>query len=35
MNLKETYTREEADFMSIVSAVIGQNPHTFQDNSAL
>lgn len=28
------YTREEADFMSIMSAVIGQNPHTFQGNSA-
>ena len=34
MEIKETYTREEADFMSIMSAVIGQNPHTFQGNSA-
>lgn len=33
MEIKETYTREEADFMSIMSAVIGQNPHTFQGNS--
>lgn len=34
METKEMYTREEADFMSIMSAVIGQNPHTFQGNSA-
>ena len=34
MKIKETYTRGEADFMSIMSAVIGQNPHTFQGNSA-
>ena len=34
MEIKETYTREEADFMSIMSAVIGQNAHTFQGNSA-
>ena len=34
MEIKETYTREKADFMSIMSAVIGQNAHTFQGNSA-
>jgi hypothetical protein len=34
MELKENYSREEADFMSIISAIIGDNPHTFQGNSA-
>lgn len=32
--MKETYTREEADFMSIISAAMGANPHTFQGDSA-
>jgi hypothetical protein len=34
MELKENYTREEADFMSIMSSIIGRNPHTFQGNLA-
>lgn len=32
--MKETYTQKEADFMSIVSAIMGNNPHTFQGDSA-
>jgi hypothetical protein len=34
METKENYTRGEADFMSVISAVVGDNPHTFQGNSA-
>lgn len=34
MEIKDNYTREEADFMSIISAIIGENPNTFQGNSA-
>lgn len=34
LELKENYTREEADFMSIVSTAVGSNPHTFQGDSA-
>jgi hypothetical protein len=34
MELKENYTREEANFMSIVSSIIGENPSSFQEDSA-
>ena len=34
MNLKKTYTQEEANFMSAMSAVIGEAPHIFQGNFA-
>lgn len=31
---KETFTREEADFMSLISSLVGENPNTFQGDSA-
>lgn len=34
MKIKENYTREEADFMSLVSSLLGENPQTFQGNEA-
>lgn len=34
MKLKETYTREEANLLGLLSSVLGEPPHTFQENSA-
>ena len=34
MKIKENYTREEANFMSILSSLIGDNPNTFQGDAA-
>ena len=34
MELKENYTREEANLLSLVSSIIGEPPHTFQGSSA-
>lgn len=34
MELKENYTREQANLLAIVSSIIGEPPHTFQGNSA-
>ena len=34
MKIKESYTREEADFMSLVSSLLRQNPDTFQGDEA-
>jgi len=32
--MKENYTREEADFMSLVSALLKETPNTFQGDEA-
>lgn len=34
MEIKENYTREEADFMSLISATLGESPREFQGDSA-
>ena len=34
MEIKNNYTREEADFMSIVSVVLKERPNTFQGDIA-
>ena len=34
MEIKENYTRKEADFMSIISATLEKTPNTFQGDSA-
>jgi hypothetical protein len=34
MEIKNSYTRKEADFMSIVSATLKEAPNTFQGDSA-
>ena len=34
MEIKQNYTREEADFMSIISAILKERPNTFQGDSA-
>ena len=34
MKIKDSYTREDADFMSIISSIVGENPDTFQGDEA-
>lgn len=34
MKIKENYTREEADFMSLVSSLLRKNPDTFEGDEA-